>query len=60
MRIFVYTNSPVFLIKKGEPGCLVKGEKGPKIDCFFHSYLIINKLILFKVLKTAQNCVKIC
>jgi len=51
MRIFVYTNSPVFLIKKGEPGCLVKGEKGPKIDCFFHSYLIINKLILFKVSK---------
>jgi len=52
MRIFVYTNSPVFLIKKGEPGCLVKGEYHPKTGCFLCSYLIINKLILFKVLKT--------
>lgn len=30
MRIFVYTNSPVFLIKKGEPGCLFKGKYHPK------------------------------
>jgi hypothetical protein len=43
-----------------EPGCSVKGKSKPKTDRLGCSYLTIKKIILFKVLKTAQNAAKIC
>ena len=57
---YIYINSqPGFLFIR-KPGCFVKDRTRPKIGQFQLSYLTINKLILFKVSKTAQNHVKIC
>jgi hypothetical protein len=45
-------NNTARFSEKGEPGCLVKSKTRPKTGQFVCSYLTINKLILFKVLKT--------
>lgn len=54
----IYINSLVPDQRK--PGCSVKEKKGRKTNRLVCIYLTINKLILFKVSKTAQNSTGIC